>query len=105
MKNIVQKIAIFSMVGMMQLGFGSSVIEAAPLYNGDSQHIVQLDDRHDQDRHERERIENERHEREMRRREREDEREWRERQHRENERHEENQRRIAHDILDLILDK
>lgn len=32
------------------------------------------------------------------------EREWRERQYRENQRHKENMRRIAHDILDLILD-
>jgi len=105
MKNIVQKIAIFSMVGMMQLGFGASAIEATSLYNGNSQHIVQLDDQHDQDRHERERIENERHEREMRRRENESEREWHERQRIENERHDENMRRIAHDILDWILDK
>jgi len=101
----IQKIAVFSMVGMMQIGFGVSAIEATPLFSEDQQHIVKLDDRHDQYRRERERSENERHEREMRRREHESEREWRERQRRENERHDENIRRIAHDILDLILDK
>lgn len=105
MKSVVGKIAILSMVGMMQLGFGSSVIEASPVYNGGFQHVVQFDDRHDQDRHERERNENERHEREMRRRDHENDREWHERQRIENERHEENIRRIAHDILELILDR
>ena len=70
MKNIVKKIAIFSMVGMMQIGLGASVIEASPLYNepvpmqqdnwkGDQHH----GDRFEQNRHERERAENERHER------------------------------------------
>lgn len=107
MKNIAKKIAVLSMVGMMQTGFGASVIEASPLHNQPP--MQQQDDRHDnhdrgQDRHERERAEKERHEREMRQRPHEGEREWHERQNRENERHEENLRRIAHDILDLILD-
>jgi hypothetical protein len=105
MKNIVRKIAILSMVGMMQIGLGASVIEASPLHNPLS--MQQHDDQHDrdQDRHERERIENERHERELKRRPHEDERDWHERQRHENERHEENLRRIAHDILELIFDK
>jgi membrane protein involved in colicin uptake len=104
-KSLVKKIAIYSMIGMMQVGFGASVIEASPLHNG-SVSVQLQSDRHDrdQDRHERERVENERHEREMRRHPNEGEREWHERQQRENERHEENLRRIAHDILDLILD-
>jgi len=113
MKNIVKKVTIFSMIGMMQIGLGTSVIEASPLYNEPAP-AQQLDDRHNQDqdqerherhRHERERIERERHDHEMKRRPHEDEREWHERQRCENERHEENLRRIAHDILDLILDK
>jgi membrane protein involved in colicin uptake len=105
MKNLVKKMGIYSMIGIMQIGFGASVIEASPLYKG-SVSVQQQSDRHDrdQDRHERERVENERHEREMKRRPNEDERDWHERQQRENERHEENMRRIAHDILDLILD-
>ncbi|MDF2634012.1 MAG: hypothetical protein K0R78_886 [Pelosinus sp.] len=41
----------------------------------------------------------------MKRRPHEGEREWHERQRQEKERHEENLRRIAHDILELILDK
>jgi len=112
MKSIVEKIAVFSMIGMMQIGLGVSVIEASPLHNNLAP-MQQQDDRYDRDRHqdrhqdrqERERIENERHEREMRRRPHENEREWHERQRHEKDRHEENLRRIAHDILDLILDK
>jgi len=113
MKGIVKKVAIFSMIGMMQIGLGTSLIEASPLHSGSFPQ--QLDNRHDQDRyqreknghqrHERERIENERHERAMERRHHESYREWRERQRHENRRHEENMRRIAHDILDLILDR
>lgn len=105
MKNIIKKIAIFSMAGLMQIGFGASIIEASPLHN-EIVPMQQQDGRHnrDQDRHERERIENERHEREMKRRPNEGEREWHERQRHEKERHEENLRRIAHDILDLVLD-
>ena len=119
MKNIVKKIAVFSMIGMMQIGLGASAIEASPRYyepaaiqqqdggedgdHGEEQRYER--ERHERERHEQERIEQERHEREMRRREHENEREWRERQQRENERHDENQRRIAHDILDLILDR
>jgi membrane protein involved in colicin uptake len=99
MKNIVKKITIYSMVGMMQIGFGASVIEASPLYNDGSQRFVQLDNRnHDYERQRehnerkrehdrRQREENERHEREMRRHHHESEREWRERQERENQRH------------------
>lgn len=116
MKNIVNKIAIFSMIGMMQIGLSTSVIEASPRYNGippaqqqDNRHDRDQEeherDRHEQHRYERERIENERHEREMERRPHESYHEWHERQHRERERHEENMRRIAHDILDLILDR
>lgn len=111
MKNVVKKVVIFSMVGMMQIGFGASVIEASPLHIGSSD-IQQLN-RHDRNRyeherrerhrHERQRMERERHEREMRRHRHESYHEWRERQRAEERRHQENERRIAHDILDLIL--
>ncbi len=30
MKNVVKKIMIYSMVGMMQIGLGATVIEASP---------------------------------------------------------------------------
>ena len=107
MNNVVKKIVIFSMIGIIQIGSSASLLEASPLHNeltpqqqGGDRH-----DRHDQDRRERERIENERHEREMKRRPNENDREWHERQRQEKERHEENLRRIAHDILELILDK
>ena len=84
MENLVKKIAIFSMVGMMQIGFGALVIEASPLLHNDGLQIVQLDDR--------QQIENERHEREMKRRPNESEREWHERQELEKQRHKENLR-------------
>jgi len=109
MNNVVKKMVIFSMIGIIQIGSSASLLEASPLHNelipqqqGGDRH-----DRHDQDqdRRERERIENERHEREMKRRPNENDREWHERQRHEKERHEENLRRIAHDILELILDK
>ncbi|MBP2625754.1 MAG: hypothetical protein H6Q68_465 [Firmicutes bacterium] len=93
MKSIVKKIAILSMVGMMQIGCDASVIEASPIHS-DQAPIQQLDDRH-----EAERIENERHERAMERRPNESEYEWEERQKRENERHERNLWRIAHAIF------
>ena len=75
---------IYSMVGLMQLGLGATVIEASPLYNDGSQRIVQLDNRHDQ----RQREENDRHGREMRRHHHENDRVWHDRQGRENQRHE-----------------
>lgn len=96
MKNIVKKIVIFSVVGMMQIGFGVSVIEASTLYNPYS---MQQQDNQEQDRHEAERIENERHEHAMERRPNESDREWDERQKRENERHEKRLWLIAHAIM------
>lgn len=112
MNQIVKKIAICSMIGMMQVGLGASVIEASPLHDGipSAQQYDRDQGRHEQDRrerhrHERQRIEKERHERAMERRHHESYREWRERQRHENRRHDENMRRIAHDILDLILER
>jgi hypothetical protein len=83
MKNRVEKIAILSMIGLIQIGFGASLMEASPLHNEPAS-VRQQDDRNQ--------IENERHEREMKRRPNESEREWHERQRLENQRHEENLR-------------
>ena len=94
MKNIVKKIAIFLMVGMMQIGLGASVIEASTLNNP-----LPMQQQDDQDRREAERIENERHEHAMERRANESEQEWHERQSRENQRHERNLARIARAVL------
>lgn len=105
MNSIAKKIAICSMVGVMQIGFSASVMEASPLQNNPSP-MQQRYDRHDdnrdrhererweRDRHERERIENQRHEREMKRRPHETRKQWHERQKRENERHERELRQI-----------
>ena len=84
MKNIVKKLVIYSMVGIMQLGLGASVIEASPR---DNDHHDQRYEQRERDRGHRIKEENRRHEQEMRRHHHESEREWRERQHREIERH------------------
>jgi hypothetical protein len=80
MKNTAKKIVLYSMVGLMQVGLGTAVVAASPLYNDGSQQIVQLDARHDQ--------ENARHEQEMRRHAGENDRDWHARQDKENQRHE-----------------
>ncbi len=108
MKSVIKKIAIYSMVGIMQVGFGTSIIEASPLHNDDSQRIVQLDDRgHDNDRQrkhdERQREENERHEREMQRHPHESERDWHDRQERENKRHNDALREIAALLIGIAI--
>lgn len=94
MKNIIRKIAIFSILGLVQIGLGTPVIEASPLHNSAS---MQQQNAHDRD--EAERIENERHEREMERRPNESEQEWNERQSREKAKHERNLMRIARAII------
>jgi hypothetical protein len=91
-KRIAKKIMIYSLAGIIQIGIGTAVVAASPLYSDGPQRLVQLDDRHDDNDRQREhdkrqREENERHEREMRRHDGESEREWHERQKRENERH------------------
>jgi hypothetical protein len=87
MRNLTKKIMIYLMVGMMQVGIGTAVVVASPLYNDGTQRIVQLDDR--QDHHDqRQREENRRHEQEMRRHDGENDRDWNDRQWRENQQHE-----------------
>lgn len=109
MKNVVKKMAVFSMIGMMQIGFGASVIEASPLHNDDSQRIIELDrrDHYDNDRQRdhdrREREENRRHEREMQRRHHESEREWHDRQEREKQRHENTRNEIAAGLIGILI--
>ncbi len=98
MKNIAKRVMIYSMIGLMQIGLGATVVAASPLYNDGSPRIIQLDNRHD-----RERQENERHEREMRRRDHESEREWRERQRQENERHDNTMNEIAAGVVGFLL--
>ncbi len=112
MNSIVKKIIIFSLAGIMQVGFSASIIEASPLHNDSHQRIVQMEDGdHDHDRDhdrqrehdERMRQENERHEREMRRRPHESEGEWHERQEREKQHHEDNLREIAALLIGIAI--
>jgi len=93
MKNAAEKIMICSIIGMMHIGIGASIIEASPLHN-QSITMQQQDDRY-----EAERMENERHEHAMERRANEGDREYNDRQNRENERHARNLARIAHAIF------
>lgn len=97
MKRIAKNIAVYAMVGIMQVGFGVSETDASPFYNGLSP--MGQNDKREQDRPERERIEKERHEREMERRPHEGEREWRERQDREKERHDHAQREMTAHLM------
>ena len=113
MKGVTQKAIVYSMIGLMQLGFGVATIEASPRH-GDSrqaQRYESHDNGHDQDRererqHEKERRireEHKRHEREMWRNERESEREWYDRQDRERARHEEEMKVIGGLVILSIL--
>lgn len=101
MRSIVKKMVIYSMVGLMQVGFGASIIEASPRHN-DQQHERRQEDRPE---HRDERINKERarHEKEMQRRDHENEHEWRERQEREKKHHEETMRAIGGLALLYIL--
>jgi membrane protein involved in colicin uptake len=105
MKNIVKKLAIYSMIGIMQVGFGASIVSASPIH---SQKIVQVGyHHHDNDRQrehdDRLRKENQRHDREMRRRAHESEREWHQRQERERERHDRELRDIAALLIGIAI--
>lgn len=112
MNNIVKKLVIYPMVGIMQVSFGAAVASASPIYIGynEPQRIVQLDNnRHDRDNdrrreHDRRmREENKRHEQEMRRHRGESERAWRERQKRENQRHDDSLREIAALLIGIAI--
>lgn len=110
MKKVVKNLMIYSIVGIMQIGFGTSMLEASPLNTYEPQQI-QLNGRdhrgHDNDRRhehdERMRRENERHEREMRRHHGESERAWHERQERERHRHDEEMREIGALLIGIAI--
>jgi membrane protein involved in colicin uptake len=101
-KSIVKKAVIYSMIGIIQLGLGASVIEASPLHNDftiPQQYNSQDQNRHesrdnDQDRQERVRAENKKHEQEMKQRPNENKKHWNERQKQEKERHDKELRNI-----------
>ncbi|MDU2063651.1 MAG: hypothetical protein E6713_02325 [Sporomusaceae bacterium] len=113
MKRVGKKIMIYSLVGMMQIGWGVSVLEASPLTQ-ENRSVIQLDDRHHMERereHEerqrehdrRMREEQKRHEHEMRRHPHESEREWHRRQEQERERHEREMRIIAAVLIGAVI--
>jgi len=103
MRSITKKMMIYSLAGMLQLGFGASIIEASPLHNVNlpvGQQYDQYAQRgpgpnpNERDRHEKERAENQRHEHEMKRRPHESEKAWQKRQKKEIQRHEKALRQI-----------
>lgn len=109
MKNIAKKMVIYTMVGMLQIGFGAAVTEASALHTGYAPSPMQerenkpQHDRHEQERGERRRQENERHEREMKRRPHESEQEWHKRQKIETERHDKALREIAALVIGIAI--
>jgi len=108
--SITQKVIIYSMVGIMQWGLGTALVEASPNQQQYAQHDQgrQNQDRLEKqkkERHEREQRENHRHKQEMERHRGESDRDWHERQRRENERHDREMRWIILGILGIILDK
>lgn len=110
MRNIAKKTIIYSLVGIMQIGFAVAVTEASPLHTANwQQQTIRMDRPHggDSDRQRehdrREREENDRHEREMKRRPHESDREWHERQEREKERHEQALREIAAFLIGVVV--
>ncbi|AJQ28712.1 hypothetical protein [Pelosinus fermentans] len=100
MKGFVKKGIIYSLIGIIQLGIGASVIEASPRH--ENRHHKQHWDNRDHRDHE---IQEERarHEREMERRDHEEEWQWKERQEREKEHHEEVMRTLGGIALLYIL--
>lgn len=110
MNKMIKKTIIYSLVGIMQIGFGVAVTEASPLHAGNwQQQTIRMDRPHggDEDRQrehdQRERDEKERHEREMKRRPHESDREWHERQERENDRHDQAMREIAAFLIGVVV--
>jgi len=94
MNKIMKKVTVFSMIGLMQVGLGVSVIEASPFQPG-SQRFEQ------QQRDDRIKAENERHEREMKRRPHESKKDWHQRQKQEKERHQ----KAIRDIAALLISR
>ncbi len=76
MNNITKKIVIYSVVGVMQVGLGTAILEASP-----------RDDWH-REHNDQQWRENQRHEQAMQRHENEDHQHWNDRQWRENQRYE-----------------
>lgn len=112
MKNIAKKIVIYSMVGLLQIGLGASVIEASPRHDDkDHQRYEQRkehnrrieEEKRRQEREWRIQEENRRHEEAMRRHHHESEREWHERQERERERHENTVHEIEAGMLGILV--
>jgi hypothetical protein len=97
MKGFVKKGIIYSLIGIMQLGIGASVIEASPKH--ENKHHKQHWDNRDHKIQE----ERARHEREMERRDHEEEWKWKERQDKEKAHHEEVMRTLGGIALLYIL--
>ena len=68
MKSVVKKIIIYSMVGIMQLGLGATVLEASPKHNDQQQVQYQNGNSRDvhNDRYEQQRYGDRHHDRESR---------------------------------------
>ena len=101
MNSVSKKLLVFTMVGMMQLGLGTSLVAAAPhgpgggpQYQQDEQQWTDMQQR-----------EGERHDREKMRRHNEDDRAWHDRQQQEDRRHKEEMRRIEDDRFNWAMQR
>ncbi len=111
MRSLTERIMIYSMVGMMQLGLGATVgatVIEASAFNNDGSQIVQLDsgdypDNQQNNHDQRQRQENDRHQREMRRRDHESDRDWHNRQARENQQHDNTMNEIGAGLLGFVV--
>ncbi|SEJ74222.1 hypothetical protein SAMN05660742_115116 [Propionispira arboris] len=106
MRNITKKIMIFSMIGIIQTGFGASIIEASAFQNDRPMNRDHQEARFDHRDHDRDefrqreydrkvREENDRYEQEIQRHRFETRQDWRERRSHEKHRHEQILKRLA----------
>jgi len=85
MRSITKKILIYSLISIMHVGLGTTVMEAASLYPESPQQIRLDNDQNQQD--ERQRQENIRHQIASQRRPNENDQNWQDRQRHENQQH------------------
>jgi len=101
MRNLAKRIIVYSIVGMMQFGFGAIVVSASPFSNDDSPGILNLDGQHEHDQ--RQSQENERHKKEMHRHSDESDQDWNDRQMAENHQHNKTMNEIEAGLFGFVF--
>jgi hypothetical protein len=104
MKSLAKKFVVFSLIGLMQVGLGASVLEASPRHDDHRRDYRYEQRQKEKDREARIREERARHEREMQRHHHESDWQYQERMKREKDHHEEVMRTLgALAILAVVL--